>query len=409
MRLHHEFKLKYVLYMLLLVSLCLTSGCKTTDITQEENSHPTSAKPYETEETNSTSVSPTVHTPEVKIHPLPTENVFIADTYSYRCPASMGGYYFCNAKHIRYQTIGGSTATPLCLQPGCKHADEACEAYMGGSIKEMAEYKGKLYASIETDNGSIELVSFDLNTRERKTIRHWEFEPVTDKGDIVQTFVSINHIAYDSLYYAYSRSVYDSVTQELKMQEGKNIRYDILSGEEEEFPYSFSCVGTAGYVGKSTDYVYDEQTHSDTLVDAFVYIRDRETLEMRKVVDLQRDNYQPTRDPAYCYGSYLSYQCDNTLFYLNADTGESKELVTPEDPIVNYWLMDHKIFYITKNENNISYFWYADLDEPIPVRLRNDDNTDYMVFSISYEGADFFADSNNRVISKEDFYAQNAT
>ncbi len=383
---------KFVFLSLLAVATCLICGCKSTEGKQRESPSDIS-----------------IHIPDVKTYPTPSENVFIASTHYSRCPASVGGYYFCNTKHVRYQTVGSQTSTPLCLQPGCRHSDESCEAFMGGIIEQMAEYKGKLYAKIRTENESIEIVSFDLTTRVRKTIRHWEFELETDAGDIVQTFVYLNNIAYNGLYYAYTRTVFDSVTQKVVEESGESIRYDVVTGEERDMAFPFACMGAAGYVGKHLDSDFDEEKDKYVINEAYIYVRDPENLELHRLVDYEQDNYQPTRDPAHCYGSYISYQCDNTLYYFNVDTGESKELVTPEDPVVNYWLMDRKIFYITTNDDDMYYFWYADLDNPVPVRLRNDDNANHMVFSISYEGTDFFADNNNRIISKEDFYAQNAT
>ena len=81
------------------------------------------------------------------------------------------------------------------------------------------------------------------------------------------------------------------------------------------------------------------------------------------------------------------------------------ELLTAENQIVNFWLMDHKIFYITNNDAGEAYFFYAGLDDLVPVQLKNGGNTSSMVFSMSYEGNDFFA-ADRKVLSKADFYAE---
>ena len=51
-----------------------------------------------------------------------------------------------------------------------------------------------------------------------------------------------------------------------------------------------------------------------------------------------------THDPNSHYGTLYCYQCGNTLYTLDADTGVVADLITPEEPITNFWLMDHKIF-----------------------------------------------------------------
>ena len=408
MKSHHLYKFAILAFFVTAACFLLCS-CKMEKGEVKESMDLSYGESHVSKESGNTSAEYDITTSNVITYPIPEENVYIANTHNYRCPSSMGGYYFCNTKHLRYQTVGSQNSTPLCLQPGCKHSDESCEAFMGGIIEEMAEYKGKLYAKVRTENESIEIVSFDLDNRERKTIRHWEFEFETDTGGIVQTFVHLNNIAYDGLYYTYSRTVYDPVNQEVQDSVNETVRYDLVTGEECQMSFVFACMGASGYAGKDTNSVTDEQSGEDVLSEAYIWVRDPKTLELHKLVDYEQDNYQPTRDPAYCYGSFISYQCDNTLYCFNVDTGESKELVTPDEPIINYWLMDRKIFYITRNADDVSCFWYADLDNPVPVRLRNDDNTDNMVFSITYEGTDFFADNNNIVISKEDFYAQNET
>ena len=133
------------------------------------------------------------------------------------------------------------------------------------------------------------------------------------------------------------------------------------------------------------------------------------------IATTDRDGLISTVDPASAYGKEVVYQCNDTMYLLNVDTGEYRALVAMEN-IVNYWVMDHKIFMITSNlpwyissdPNMEISIYYVDFDDGIPVRLGNGGNTQVMEFGISQEGTSFFIGSWNGgdyIISKEDFYA----
>lgn len=133
------------------------------------------------------------------------------------------------------------------------------------------------------------------------------------------------------------------------------------------------------------------------------------------IASTAQDDFVSTIDPYSVYGKDVVYQCGNTIYLLNADTGETTPLLTLEN-IVNYWVMDKKVFLITQNFDYyiasdpelVVRICYADLDNGDIVWLDNGGNTKNMEFSISQEGNGFFVGrwkGGSYIINKSEFYA----
>ncbi len=341
-----------------------------------------------------------------KTHALPSENVKFSDSTYYRCPASIGGYYFCNGKYIKYCQIGSDTAVALCIQPSCEHKDSACNAYVGGTIQQLAEYHGKLYALVKADDQSLNLIAYQIEDGERETLLSWApKEPENDR--LTNEAVRLITLANGYLYYQITQTTYSLATMNVLDEKVSCIAYDLSSGKKETLPFSnFCCVGKAGFVVQILEQEFDTKDEKYVVQESQLRLYNPETWEYEVLVDYKQDNYVFSADLSFCYGSLVSYLCGNTLYTFDAETAQTKELLTPQEPVVNYWLMDQKIFYITQ-KNNEYHYYYADLTDCTPVQLKNGGNTQTMEFSISYEGVDFFADNRSKVISKEDFYAEN--
>lgn len=339
-------------------------------------------------------------------HTLPSENVKFSDTTYYRCPASIGGYYFCSGKYIKYCQTSSDTAVALCVQPSCEHKDSACTAYVGGSIQQLAEYRGKLYALVKADDQSLNLIAYQIEDGERNTLLQWA--PKEPKnGKLSNETIRLITLANGTLYYQITQTTYLLTTMEVVDEKTSCIAYDLSSGKKETLPFNnFCCVGSSGFVVQILEQEFDTNAQKYVVQESELRLYDPETWEYEVLVDYRKDNYVFSADLSFSYGSLVSYLCENTLYTFDAETAQTKELLTPQEQVVNYWLMDQKIFYITQKNNDYHYY-YADLTDCTPVQLKNSGNTQTMEFSISYEGVDFFADNRSKVISKEDFYAEN--
>lgn len=342
---------------------------------------------------------------EVQTYPLPSENPYVASTFAQYCASSKGGMFLCSGQFLTYRSVDPDSYVTLCPQEGCKHNDSSCTAYMGGILYNLVEYSGKLYAVVKTENEHYQVIQKDLENSEIKVIAEQAAFELTDTTQI-SAEVCLMPPANGKLYYRVQQSEYDILTMELRSDKTTLFCYEIESGITNELPISNFCIsGKAGFV------VPVKEGYFDTEVEAFVTtcyelrLYDATCSGYQVIAENNADGYVTTPDPNSHYGNLFCYLCRNTLYTLDADTGTVSELLTAENQIVNFWLMDHKIFYITNNDAGEAYFFYAGLDDLVPVQLKNGGNTSSMVFSMSYEGNDFFA-ADRKVLSKADFYAE---
>lgn len=78
--------------------------------------------------------------------------------------------------------------------------------------------------------------------------------------------------------------------------------------------------------------------------------------------------------------------------------------------IINYFLMDNRVFFLTRDDAGIIKVYHQLLTGGDPVQLYNEGQTDGMVYSIIEEGNDYFAgpyhEKSGHLCSKQDFYAE---
>ena len=344
-------------------------------------------------------------TPDVQTYTLPEENPYVASANTYYCPASQGGMYLCSGEYLTYRDVETGTCVKMCPQEGCEHNDDSCIAYMGGALQNLVEYRGALYAIVKTSKDTLVLLQKNLTDGSRETFGEWAMETFSDT-EVTDTDVHMLPPADGKLYYSVSREILDANTMTPISEEKTLYSYQLDSGETVKLPISdFSISGKAGFIVPVEEYNYDTATGEPILTCSELRLYDPSGADYQLIASRDRDDYVAFSDPNNHYGSLCCYQCGNTLYTLDADTGKVTELLTPEDKVVNYWLMDNKIFYITNNEAAEAYFYYADLHDCIAHQLMNDGNTDCMVFSMSSEGNDYFA-ADQKVLSKADFYAE---
>lgn len=367
-------------------------------------------------------------------YPLPVDNknpavASLGDV----CPSSSAdGYYVCT-KVVHYYPASTLKKVVLCAQTGCTHKDSTCHAWIG-VVKSYTEYLGKIYAIVEDGESILRFVEKDLSDGTITTIDTWE-----NKSGLYYN-VSLGKIA-DRIAIIYVTQTTTSTADDgrpMSQQETTIWRYDLQSGEKQVL-FSGDQADELSVLAVSSKYlaVLRITINPNTLtIEEFqteygenaVYGRYLSRIHFKElrlynadasvytvVASSEKDSLIPTGDPSHAYGKELVYQCGNTVYLLNVDTGESRAVVTMEN-IVNYWVMDHKIFLITQNvpwdiipdPNKVVSIYVVDFDDGVPVKLGNGGNSEHMEFSIHQEGTSFFVGrwkGGLYRISKEDFYA----
>lgn len=366
---------------------------------------PESPLPTEQTEPSTAAESSDTAPVEVQTYPLPSENPYVASTFAQYCASSKGGMFLCSGQFLTYRSVDPDSYVTLCPQEGCKHNDSSCTAYMGGILYNLVEYSGKLYAVVKTENEHYQVIQKDLENSEIKVIAEQAAFELTDTTQL-SAEVCLMPPANGKLYYRVQQSEYDILTMELRSDKTTLFCYEIESGITNELPISNFCIsGKAGFVVPVKEGYFDTEAEAFVTTCYELRLYDATCSGYQVIAENNADGYVTTPDPNSHYGNLFCYLCRNTLYTLDADTGTVSELLTAENQIVNFWLMDHKIFYITNNDAGEAYFFYAGLDDLVPVQLKNGGNTSSMVFSMSYEGNDFFA-ADRKVLSKADFYAE---
>lgn len=383
-----------------LILVMLLSGCYAAPVNKDPAESTATTQKTEQETTQGTEQT------EVRTYALPEESPYVASNVTYYCPASQGGYYYCSGRYLTYHDVEADISVTMCPQEGCEHNDNSCAAYMGGTMQNLVEYRGKLYAIVKTDDGTLCLMQKEISDGTLKRLAEWSESELTNE-QAVSTSVSLLPPSCGKLYYAVSSTALDRGTGEELSAERACYSLDLQTEKAEQLPLSdFEIAGAAGFVVPVAEYDFNEATMDFTETCCELRFYDLSATDYTVIAEKGCDGYVTFSDPSNHYGSKCLYLCNNTLYTLDADTGESTELLTPENRVVNYWLMDNKVFYITNDENGKAYFFYADLNDCVPVQLQNNGNTEYMVFSMSGEGNDYFA-ADRKVLSKSDFYAEN--
>ena len=370
--------------------------------------------------------------PQSAGNPLPEENKMVASVglRGVSPSAAADGYYICT-NVVQFCTADSVSPITLCSQMGCAHEDSTCQAWIG-EVQQFSEYMGKLYAIVLSEDAT-QFVEKDLTTGAITTIDMWENQP----GKYY--YVSMGKTADQiTILYVTQTTTTTQNDRTVTKDEESVWRYNLQTGESRML-FSGKQASQLGVMAVSSRYLavicgkgnpnlltkaefeaqygenasYDRYLSRSELVELRLYNADASVCTV--VASTERDGMVATGDPASAYGKEVVYQCNDTIYLLNVDTGESRAVVTMEN-IINYWVMDHKVFliasnlpwYIASDPNKEIGIYCADFDDGIPVKLGNGGNTQGMEFSVSEEGTSYFIGiyhDGKYIISKEDFYA----
>lgn len=373
----------------------------------------------------------TTQPPQTALYTLPEDNKrpAMGALMNICLSSTTDGYYTCTNV---VQFCAGTSVKPitLCAQTGCAHEDSTCQAWIG-RVWQSIEYQGKLYAIVS--EGEFRFVEKDLSTGTITIIDRWEDFDGGYYG------VGLGTIADGlAIIYVTKTTTSEQNGRPVSRQEESIWRYNLETGDKKMI-FSGNQANNLGVAGLSSKHiaVIVHRPNPDQLSEAEFeaqygenasygrYLGRSAYRELRLynadasictvVASTEKDGLIPWSESNLISGKELVYQCNDTMYLLNLDTGESRAVVTMEN-IINFWVMDHKIFLITTNlpwyiasdPDMVVSIYAVDFDDGIPVKLGNGGNTQVMEFGISEEGTSFFIGSWNGgdyIISKEDFYA----
>ena len=318
-----------------------------------------------------------------------------------RAPNHSGPGFYYSGQAISYAASITEKPVILCSQSGCTHSDTSCVAYVGDA-RQFAEYQGQWYALVKDADNEYTLLNMDPTTRERRTLGHW----LSKENEDIQ--VSFHRLSHGYGYIYIGREMYDPQTHTYHPQPDEDIRISLATGEKQVLAVEGSITAASENHVFTVDRTYDENHHGPNPV--YAILREYNLTDGTcRVVSDTADGFQPTVDPNTTYGDLLIWQRGDTLLVTDVSTLEEREVLTMPN-IVNYWVMDNRAFFITRDDEGICKVYHQLLTGGDPVQLYNEGQTDGMVYGIIEEGNDYFAGSyhekSGHLCSKQDFYAE---
>lgn len=369
--------MKKVLWAILLLSLFVLCGCQSGKATLEDGTDPVAT-----------------------VESIPTENVMAGYAYSAPFPsATADGVYLLTGK-VSFMDFNNGKSVVLCAQSGCAHEDSTCSAWLEGS-SHFGEYNGNWYTAPRMDDGSIRIDCIMYTEQTRKAV----CTIVGENGKtIVPTYMYFSH------GYAYI------LTEEIAFSESAEVadslwRVDLSTGEANEL-LRYNAEECFGFLGGSSESVailyteyldeeYQEARYELRLYD-FAFLN-------YQVLCSSEDGFVPSVDPHVCYGDVLLYQKNNSFVLYDLTSGQTTALCEQEN-VVNYWMIDGKLFTVVTTGNGCTQF-YADLKDGVVKEVEAQRGTISIRFSTHHETKDYFVgslsgtESGSYYIKKADFYA----
>ena len=112
--------------------------------------------------------------------------------------------------------------------------------------------------------------------------------------------------------------------------------------------------------------------------------------------------------PTFVYQGVIYIHYDGAIVAYTLEEGATEEIIRVPD-IVNWFVYDGRVFYITNDEEGAARFYYHVLESGECYQLVNEENKEVMIFSIHGENSEMFIGLHQgywKIISKEDFYQE---
>lgn len=363
---------------------------------------------------------------------IPTENVLAGLRF---VPSSTtGGFWtwtlFMQAYIQGFDPVTDTKYIP-CYQAGCMHTDESCPAYFG-DIAGLAEYRGNFYAMVyRNDETASAFVTRPASGGPMRVLASWE--PETE-NEVKRC--GLLCLSFGKAYIIVRQETY-TVTAEGEETQSINAcslwSIDLETGEAVELIPDTSDRRLYGIWKDCLVYSEAEVLENAPSFDEWLleqpegtpwsdytlqYVRyrllyrDFKTGETRTLVDRSED-FVMTVDPNVCWGQYVVYQVDRSLYVYDMEAQKAKELFTHMQgdwDYYNYQLQDGHVIAICGTDEFCRSF-AIDITEGTAVEMDNRGGN-CVAFSIKYECDDYFVGLlsgkstgvEDYCLRKEDFY-----
>lgn len=313
----------------------------------------------------------------------------------------------------------------LCSQPNCKHNTESCFALISTDRTGFWRYKnGRVIAAVQDENEEYRLISLDPATGERKTIadlsapegmyRYFSMGYLLDDYAVFMTHdgkVSINEPSENHAKAVVVELSTGKVTVLKEVVERSVICTDILSAAGNGVILSYTAGGDE--LPTYEDYVaqgYDPESY-------WAYYSEN----TEQIVELYRlsggtcqrlENFSPSNCYTYQEGFYYQSLMDDTIFRLDMNTGEIKQITEAPHGAALVGARDGRLFFNQPTQSEYwNYYWY-ELETGELHQYDSEHRFSTMPFSAHYESDKYFfglmAEKNGTYyISKQDFYNEN--
>lgn len=346
----------------------------------------------------------------------PVENRMVSGDY-YPLSNDKGVFRaIVSGSNVSYYDFESQDSMFLCVQPGCSHEDESCLSYQG-TILDFAEYDGYWYTLSSDSDCSVKLIQTNPSTNQRKILCIFEDKDYTYSAkNLVLSYgsawfeitrISLAPVGTDEDGHDY----YDVKNSLMRIQLNSG-EVSSYSGEKNSSQYQFlgSSATQAAMVHLWLDTEtmsfneYNAQQPDSSYEDYLLYLAQAEFTNTRRqllLVDLVSgleqeicSDIRPT-DLSCCYGDELYYRTidqDNGLsqiWKLNLNSGENA-LVWEDTWIINYWVVDQKLFCIISQEENSIEYYCIDLLTGQKLLVDNNGQVNSIYFSLYAETTDKF-------------------
>ena len=361
---------------------------------------------------------------------VPQENRALAMSNMGWLPNDGGtGFFIPGTTMLSYYDMGQRETIALCSQLGCHHVDESCEAWIGRSVALFTVYGGQWIAVDNDASGSVIIRSIDPQSRDRKAICELP-------GSEGSTYYAGNGFAaHGGLYLTLTENRLNDLGG--YSSETAFARLDLKSGKLERL-LEFTGEFTAQFAGATDSKVlflvnylnadlmplseYSSQNPDGDYAEYLDEMWSRHSVSELRLYDMDMSAYDVvdsgdlwlSSSQILCRYGDLSLYAKGGELYLYDLAGNTAWPVSAREGIINFWIMDGRVFYITSDDG--IHLFYCGLDGGDETEMKGSVSADAIVFSPSAESGDAFygvyydaqaGESVRGWIYKSDFYAEN--
>lgn len=242
--------------------------------------------------------------------------------------------------------------TYYCFEPGCKHMDNTCHAYIGNA-EGFISHNGLWYYDRKKDNNQYEIICHNPDTNERKVIASYER---SDNGKIWE-YINTMMISHNFLYVTVTRKS----TAEGSLDSEVTSRIESIDLED----YSRKVVvddNDCSFFGGNGEKAVVEYSEPRSGIDGSV----TQYFELR-IYNLDGSGYQLISDSDHGFyeysdmyqlvnGNNVVYIKQNEVHLLNLHTMEDKAVYSSRNKVVRTWFFGNLISFVEETDNGFSCF-----------------------------------------------------